>query len=304
MSVMHTGLFPKLGWPGINAIWGLTYKEWSDKSEWKQIFSVNKSDKAYEEDVSITGLGVAPAKAQGDAGEYGTMKQGYVSRYTNITYFYGFIITQEEIEDNQYPKMAAQRTKGLAKSFYRTQEIVAANILNRGFDTNYKGGDLQPLFSLSHPLESGTVANRPTLAADFSERSLEQAAIDIASFVDAKGNPIQVMPQRIIVPKELMFKATRYLDGKERPDTANRDINALNLMNTFSGGAHVNHYLTSRDAYFIITDADDGLKKFERVALSFAEDNDFDTTNKKYRGRMRESYGWTNPLGAYGNPGA
>lgn len=303
-GVITTGSLPKLLWPGIKTIWGLTYEKWDNGAQWRQIFEVAQSDKNYEEDVSLVGFGLAPPKAEGDAIVYDTMKQGYVSRYTNVTYALGFIITQEEIEDCQYAQVSAQRTKSLAFSMQQTEENVGANILNRAFDTNYQGGDGKCLVASDHPLDSGTASNTLTVAADLSEASLEQAAIDIMGFVDNRGNKIKIMPRKLVIPRQLAFEATRLLKNENRPETANRDVNAIYLMGTFPEGSVVNQYLTDSDAWFILTNCPDGLKKMERVAMSFANDNDFDTTNMKFRARTRYTFGWTDWRGIYGSPGA
>ena len=202
-GIVTRGSFPKLLWPGLNKIWGLTYENWDKGAEWRSIFTINTSDKAYEEDVGTTGLGLVPIKNEGDAIEYDTLKQAFVSRYTNITYALGFIVTQEELEDCQYPQEAARRTRNLAFVFYQTQENVGANILNRAFNASYPGGDNVSLLNTTHPIENGTFSNTLSAAADLSEAALEQAAIDIAGFVDNKGNRIATMPDRLIIPRQL-----------------------------------------------------------------------------------------------------
>lgn len=304
-GVITTGSFPKLLWPGLNKIWGMTYQEWENGAEWKQIFEIAKSDKNYEEDVGVTGLAMAPIKNEGDSVQYDTMKQGFVSRYQNITYALGFIISQEEIEDCQYAQMGAQRTRSLAFSMHQTREHVAANILNRAFNSSYKGGDGVSLVNSLHPIENGTFSNTTAFPSDLSEAALEQAAIDIWGFVDPRGNRISILPNKLLVPRQLIFEATRILKNERwRPDTANRDINAMAVLNTFSGGLIANHYLIDPDAWFVLTNCPNGLRCFDRVATEFANDNDFDTTNMKYRARARYAYGWTDPRGLYGSAGA
>ena len=303
-GVITTGSLPKLLWPGLNKIWGMSYVEWDNGAQWKKIFDINKSNKNYEQDVAMTSLGLAPAKTEGDAVSYDTMKQGFVTTYTNVTYALGFIITQEEIEDNQYAYFGAQKTRALAFSMHQTRENNGANILNRGFSSSYVGGDGVSLFNLNHPIENGVISNTLAIAADLSESSLEQAAIDIAGFVDNRGNRISVMPQTLIIPRQLMFESTRLLKNENRPETANRDINAMYLMNTLPGGIVVNQYLTDPDAWFIKTNCPEGVKYFDRIPVGFASDNEFDTTNMKFRARGRWVFGWTDPRGIYGSPGA
>jgi hypothetical protein len=304
-GVITTGSLPKLLWPGLNKIWGLTYEEWENGSEWKKIFPITQSDKNYEEDVGITGFGLAPSKSEGDSIYFDTHKQAFVTRYQNVTYALGYIITQEEIEDCQYAQYGAQRTRNLAFSMHQTRENVAANVLNRAFNASYTGGDGVSLLNSAHPLESGTFSNVPSFAVDLSEASLEQAAIDIEGFVDNRGNRIAIQPSKLIIPRQLQFEATRILkNAKNRPETANRDINAMYMMDTYPEGIVVNHYFTDPDAWFVQTNCPDGLKCFDRVKTDFADDNDFDTTNMKYRARARYSYGWTDPRGLYGSEGA
>jgi hypothetical protein len=300
-GVITTGSLPKLLWPGINKTWGNTYTAWANGAEWKELFEVTASHKNYEEDVGVTMFGLAPAKAEGDAISYDSMKQSFVTRYTNVTYALGFIVSLEEEEDNLYPEVATRRTKALAFSMHQTEENVAANIFNRAFSGSYLFGDGQPMISASHPTEVGTYSNQLAIAADLSEAAIEQAAIDIAGFVDSRGNRISILPKKLIIPRQLMFEATRLLKNENKPETANRDINALYLMNTLPQGTVVNHYFTDPNAWFIITNCPEGLKKMDRVSTSFAEDNDFDTTNHKYRARSRYTFGVTDTRCIYGS---
>lgn len=303
-GVITTGSNPKLLWPGLNKIWGLTYEEWNKGAEWRQLFEVQKSDKNYEEDVGMTGLGLAPIKNEGDSVSYDTMKQAFVTRYQNVTYALGFIITQEEIEDCQYAQVAAQRTRNLAFALNQTDETVAANVFNRAFNASYTGGDGKAMLVNDHPLENGTFSNILTNAADLSEASVEQGLIDVAGFVDNRGNKISMKGEKLAIPRQLMFEAERILKNPQRPDTANRDISAMYQMKVLPGGIVVNHYLTDADAWFIKTNCPEGTKKMDRIPAEFADDNDFDTTNMKYRCRARYSYGWTDPRGWFGSPGA
>lgn len=299
-----TGSFPKFLWPGINSSFGLTYKQYDNGAQWKQIYSLNTSNKNYEEDVSMTGVGLVGVKNEGDAVVYETMKQGYVSRYLNLTYAKGFIITQEEIEDEQYPELAAKRSRNLAIMYSKSREIVGANILNRAFNSSYTGGDGKELCATDHPIESGTAANELAVAADLSEAALEQAIIDVEGFIDDRATPIATKPTKLIVPRQLGFEAQRILKNPDRPDTADRDINAMYSMNSIRGGFAINHYLTDENAWFLITDCVDGLKYFDRIPVAITQDNDFDTTNLKYKVRGRYSFGWSDWRGIFGSPGA
>lgn len=302
MGVITTGSTPKLLWPGLNKIWGGTYKSYV--SEWKKLFELNTSDKAYEEDVGLTNMGLAPEKPEGTAVQYDDMKQNWVKRYTNIAYALGFVITREEIEDVLYAKFGAERAKALAFSMHQTKENVGANILNRAFSGSYLGGDGKALCATDHPTEGGTFANKPTVDLDISEAALEQANIDISTLVDNRNNRIAIRGTKVVVAPQNMFDVARILKNPLRPATADRDINAMYQTGVLPGGYEVNHYLTDSDAWFILTDCPNGLRYFERAAPRFEDDNDFDTKNGKFSGYERYSFGWTDPRGIYGSAGA
>jgi hypothetical protein len=311
MGVINTGSFAKALWPGINAWFGQSYNEWPE--EYKFLFDEESSRKAYEEDVGVSGFGLASEKSEGSGINYDEASQSFVMRYQNKTYTHGFIITQEMIEDNQYDisVIGKQQSKALAFSMRQTKEILAANIYNRAFNTSYTFGDGTTLIasagggSASHPTKvGGTFTNGPVVAADLSEASLEQACIDIADFKNDRGLKISVMPKTLIIPKELMFEAERILKSTLQNDTANNAVNALRSTGMFTGGVKVNHYLTDPDAWFIRTNCPDGMKYFNRVNTEFGMDNDFDTTNAKFRARFRCSFGVTDKRGIYGSAGA
>ena len=301
-GVITTGSTPKLLWPGLNAIWGMEYNEYPP--EWKQLFEMNYSDKNYEEDVALTGMGLAPVKSEGESLQYDTMKQSYVSRYSNVAYSIGFVITREEIEDNLYAQFGAQRSRNVAYSMHQTKENVGANIFNRAFSGSYLGGDGVSMINSTHPVEGGSFSNTLTVAADLSEASLEQALIDISNFRDNRNNRIQVKGRCLAVPPSLMFEAQRILKNPERPGTADRDINAMYSMGLLPDGFKTNHFFSDSDAWFILTDCPNGLKYFERAAPRFESDNDFTTKNALFSGYERYSFGWTDPRGIFGSPGA
>jgi len=307
MGVINTGSFAKALWPGINAWFGQTYNEWPE--EYKDLFATESSSKAYEEEVGVSGFGLAAEKSEGSGILYDEASQSFVNRYTNKTYTLGFIVTQEMIEDNQYDisVIGKQQSRALAFSMRQTKEIIAANIYNRGFTGagNPVYGDGQVLLSNAHPTKAGgTFSNIPVVMADISEAALEQACIDIASFTNDRGLKISVMPRKLIISKEQMFEAERILKSTLQNDTANNAINALKMTGMFKDGVAVNHYLTDPDAWFIRTNCPDGMKYFNRVDTAFAMDNDFDTTNAKFKARFRCSFGNTDPRGIYGSAGA
>lgn len=299
MAVISTGNVPKLLWPGLNAIWGRDYKEHS--KEYPDLFDIDTSEKNYEEDVELTGFGLAPIKQQGSSVVYDEESQQTVTRYTHIAYGLGFIITREEIDDNLYEKKGVTRTQALAFSFRQTKENVAANVYNRAQTSGYTGGDGALLSSVSHPSLSGNQSNRLATAADLSEAALEDLCIQIMNATNSRGLRIALQPRSLIVPPALAFEATRILKSQLQNDTANNAINALRAMGLFPEGVKVNHYLTDTDAFFVRTNAPQGMKLFQRVAAEFAQDGDFDTSNVKYKGYERYSVGWTDWRGLYTN---
>ena len=309
MSIINSGSFAKALWPGVNAWYGKAYSEY--KQEWDKLFDQNKSSKAFEEDVGVSSFGLAVQKSEGAPISYDTERQGFVTRYQHVTYALGFIITREIMEDDQYSVVGQRKAKGLAFSMRQTKEIIAANVYNRAFNTSYTGGDGATLVasaggggSSSHPtIAGGTFTNGPSTALDLSEAALEQACIDIAGFTNDRGLLIAVRPKTLILPRQLVFEATRILKADGRVGTDNNDPNALKNLGSIPEMV-VNHYLTDTDAWFIRTDCPEGMKYFERRGDSFDMDNDFDTENAKYKATARYSFGWTDPRGIYGSPGA
>lgn len=297
-----TGQIAKLLWPGLNARWGVDYSE--HPKEYTDLVDVFSSDMNYEEDQEMTGFGLAPVKTQGASVVYDEMQQGVTTRYTHIAYALGFIITHEAMMDNQYEKVGMQRTGSLAFSMRQTKENVVANMYNRAFSGSYLGGDGVSLLSASHPSLGGNQSNLLATAADLSEASLEDLSIQIMNAVNSRGLRIALMGKSLIVPPSLSFEATRILKSTQQNDTGNNAINAMRSMGLFPEGVKVNHYLTDTDAYFIRTNAPQGLKLFQREEASFAQDGDFDTSNLKYKAYERYSTGWSDWRGLYGTPGA
>ena len=302
MTVISTGNIAKLLWPGLNARWGANYTEYP--KEYTDLVDVFSSELAYEEDQEVTGFGLAPIKAQGQAIQYDTMQQGVTTRYTHIAYGLGFIITHEALMDNQYEKVGMQRTGSLAFSMRQTKENVVANMYNRAFNSSYTFGDGVQLLSTAHPTLSGNQNNTLAVAADMSEASLEDMVIQIGQAVNARGMRISLQAKSLIVPINLQFEAARILKSVGQNDTANNAINALRSMGMFSDGVKVNHYLTDTDAFFIRTNAPEGLKLFQREEATFAQDGDFDTSNLKYKAYERYSVSASDFRALYGSPGA
>lgn len=300
MSALNTGNIAKLLAPGLNAIWG----EYKDHAmEFKDLFDTQSSEKAYEEDQLMPGLGLAPIKAQGAATAYDTLSQGITSRYTHVAYSLGFVITREAIADNQYKGKALKAMKMLARSFRQTKETVAANVYNRAHTSGYTGGDGSLLCVTNHSTLAGSQSNRLTTAADMSESSIEDLCIVMGNAVDERGLKIKLMPKALIYPTALRFDAARILKSVGQNDSANNAINALRSEGLFQDGGKMNHYLDDTDAFFIRSDAEQGMVHFEREAPEFGQDNDFDTSNLKYKGYERNSFGWTDFRGVYSNGG-
>lgn len=301
MSITRSA-FGKALWPGVNKWWGDAYSQYPQ--EWSALFETNQSGKAFEEDVGTTGFGLAQVVSEGGNVPYDTARQGFISRYNHVKYALGFIITSEMIDDDQYMIIGKKRANALAFSLSQTKEIVGANVYNRAFNSSYTGGDGLELCSTAHlNVTGGTWANELSTAADLSEVSLEQACIDIAKFENDRGLKIAVLPTTLVLPVDLQFEAERILRSPLQAGNSNNDINALRSMGKFQKVV-INHYLTDTDAWFIRTNVPDGMKHFERMGVKFSDDSDFDSDNLKYKAVERYSFGWTDPRGVFGSPGA
>lgn len=302
MAVITSSSFAKALWPGVNAWYGKAYDEY--KPQWTALFDQYTSRKAYEEDVGISSFGLAVTKAEGSPITFDSEKQAFINRYTHIVYGLGFIVTREIFEDDLYDVVGQRKAKGLAFSMRQTKEVIAANVYNRAFNSSYAGGDGKEMVATDHPnLAGGTWSNELGTPADISEASLEQACIDIANFTNDRGLRIAVQPQSIHINVSEEFNLARILKNTDRPATADRDINALVAMGKFPKGMVTNVYFTDLDAWFVRTNAPDGMKYFERRADEFNMDNDFDTENAKFKATARYSFGWTDPRGIYGSQG-
>lgn len=301
-GVISTGSHPKALWPGVRAWFGAIYMR--QPKIWSKIFDSNTSNKAYEEDVAMTSFGLAPKKPEGSAISYDSHNQEWTRRHTHDTYGLGYIVTEEELEDNLYEDRSFKRAQLLAISMGETKEIVAANILNRGFDSSYTGGDGVELFSASHPTQVGNQSNILATAADFSEAALEDMIIQIADNKNSRGLRFPLKAEKLIGRHEQMFEFHRVLNSTLRSGTANNDINAVKSMGLLQNDPVICHYLTDTDAWFIKTNAPNGLLHFQRRAMRFQQDNDFDTANAKAKSTERYVFDWTDWRGVYGTPGA
>lgn len=297
-----TGSFPKALLPGVKAWFGDSYKELP--TFYNRMFNVIDSDSAYEEFVETSGLGLAPVKPEGSAIQYDSHNQGPTTRLTNVTYGLGFIITEEAREDNKYMKLAKSRSRMLGRAMRQTKEIVHANIFNRAFSSSYVGGDGKELIATDHPTLNGTQSNELTTAADLSEASIEDLVTQMASATDSRGHRIGLMPKTLVVGPALRFEAERLTQSSGRVGTADNDINTINGL--FPGGVIVNPFLTDPDAWFVITDipGEEGLISLQRRALKVEDDNDFDTSNAKFKATERYVPGWVDWRSVWGSEGA
>lgn len=301
-GVITTASHPKALWPGIKAWWGQTYDE--HQTEYTDLFDSDSSSQNYEEDVQLTGFGLAQRKTEGAGVQYDSEIQGFTTRYTHIAYALGYIVTKEELDDNLYETVSKKRSAALAMSFRQTKENVAANIYNRAFNSTYKGGDGVELCSTSHPnTTGGTWSNKAAVDVDLSEAALEDAIIQLMGYTNDRGLLINVMPKTLHIARNELFNAQRILQSKYQTGNANNDINVIASGNYIPGGFKVNHYFTSPHAWFIRTNVQNGLKYYERVGISFDQDNDFDTMNAKAKGYERYSFGWTDPRAIWGSNG-
>jgi len=287
--------------PGLNALFGLEYKNYAN--EHAEIFDTENSDRAFEEEVMLSGFANAPVKAEGTGVSFDNAQETFTARYTHETLALAFAITEEAIEDNLYDRLASRYTKALARSMANTKQVKAAKVLNNGFGTA-NGGDGKELLAADHPIVTGTEQNELTTAADLNETSLEQALIDIAALTDERGLKIAARGMKLIVPSALQFTAERLMKSTQRVGTADNDINAVVSMGMIPQGYAVNHYLTDTDAWFIKTDVPNGLKHFVRAPLKTAMEGDFTTGNVRYKARERYSFGFSDWRGIFGSPGA
>jgi len=289
--------------PGLNALFGLEYKMYENQHS--EIFDKESSDRAFEEEVMLSGFGNAEVKAEGSAVSFDNANETFTSRYTHETIALAFAITEEAVEDNLYDSIAKRYTKALARSMANTKQIKAANVLNNGYSSSYLGGDGVELFSSAHPtVSAGNQRNELETPADLSETSIEQALIDIGAIKDERGFKIAAKGMKLIIPSALQFTAERIMKSSARVGTADNDLNAVKSMGMIPQGYVVNNYLTDTDAWFIKTDVPNGMKHFERAAIKTAMEGDFDTGNVRYKARERYSFGFSDWRGIFGSPGA
>ena len=300
MAISRSQLVKELE-PGLNALFGLEYKRYENEHE--EIFDKETSDRAFEEEVMLSGFANAAVKAEGSGVTYDTAQETFTARYTHNTIALAFAITEEAIEDNLYDRLASRYTKALARSMANTKQITAANVINNGFSSTYPGGDGVALFSTAHPTISGTFQNTLTTQADLNETSLEQALIDIANLTDERGLKIAAQGEKLIIPTALQFTADRLMKSAGRVGTSDNDINAIRNMGMVPQGYVVNHFITDTNSWYVKTDVPNGMKYFERSPIRTSMEGDFETGNVRYKARERYSFGWSDPRGIYGSAG-
>ena len=289
--------------PGLHALFGLEYERYNNEHE--DIFDTETSERAFEEEVMLSGFGEAPTKGEGAAVIYDTAQECFTSRYTHETVALAFALTEEAIEDNLYDTLSSRYTRALARSMQTTKQVKAANVLNNAFSSSFVGGDGKELCATDHPTVANVdLSNELSTAADLNETSLEQSLIDIAGFKDERNLKVNAQARKLIIPPALQFVADRLMETPGRVGTSDNDINAIRNMGMVSEGYVVNHYLTDTDAFFIKTDVPNGLKHFVRTPVSTSMEGDFETGNVRYKARERYSFGWSDWRGIFGSPGA
>jgi hypothetical protein len=303
MAISRSQLVKELE-PGLNALFGLEYKRYENQHE--EIYTKESSDRAFEEEVMLSGFGQAQVKPEGSGITFDNAQETFTARYTHETVALGFTITEEAIEDNLYDRLASRYTKALARSMANTKQVKAVNPLIQGLPTTdgFDSGDGVSLFNTAHPTIAGTVSNTLATQADLNETSLEQAMIDIAAFTDERGLKIAAKGMKLIIPSELQFTAERLMKSAQRVGTADNDINALRSMGMLPQGFVVNNFLTDTDAFYIITDVPNGMKYFERAPITTKMEGDFDTGNMRYKARERYSFGVSDFRGIFASEGA
>ena len=289
--------------PGLNALFGIEYDRY--EAEHAEIYDTESSDRAFEEEVMLVGFGNAQTKAEGAGVNFDNASEAYTARYTHETIALAFALTEEAMEDNLYDRLGARYTRALARSMAHTKQVKAAATLNNAFNAAFSGGDGKELCATDHPLAGGgTFRNEPSTAADLNETSLENALIDISTFVDERNMIIALRGTKLIVPPQLQFVADRLLESTLRVGTSDNDVNAIRNMGMLPEGYTINHFLTDPDAFFIKTDAPNGFKHFERTPLSTNMEADFDSGNMRFKARERYSFGYSDPRAVFGSPGA
>ena len=304
-GTISTGSLPRLLQDGVNSVFGNALKEHDKK--WDKMFSTHQSTKNFEVDVQLEGFNRATSKPEGDDITFDSRRQGFTPKYQHTTFAKGYIVTEEALEDELYGQLN-DGARALARSMNITKEIEGAAIYNNGFDATalMTDGDGVALFSTAHPAgpSGGTYSNRLTVDADLSEASLEDMLIQVQTMTDARGLAAALQAMRLIVAPANGFEAQRILGSVLQNDTGNNATNAVRDMNSVRDGFITNPFLTDPDAWFLTTDAPQGLKYFSRRAVRFGQDNAFTSGNARFKADERYVFGWSDARGAMGTPGS
>ncbi len=300
-GIINTGSISKALMPGVREWIGNMYNRYPE--EYSKIFETKMSMKNFEEDVFLDGFGYGAVIPEGTGVTYDSMKQIGVQRSIHVEYGRGFIVTRNQIEDNQYQQVARSMSESLAQGMKQLKENVAANVaMNRANNSSYVGWDGVELASSLHlGGKGGTYANELAVAASLSELSLEQALIDIGGFTDLAGMKIQAQGMKLFIPRQLDFEAQRILKSELKNDTAENALNILKSGRYLPGGSEVNHFFSSASKWMIVTNVPNGLLHYQRRALELKNDTDFDSENLKYKMTERYCFNWSDPKGSFYN---
>jgi len=288
--------------PILNEVFDGIYDQRAD--EWKEVFSEQQGiPRQYHEEPVLYGFGAAPELPDGMAVTYQSGGVLFIQRYLYKVYGLAFALTKVLVEDGDHIRIGQTYAKHLAQSLIETKETLGANILNRAFNVAFPGGDGVSLVNAAHPIVNGTFSNQLNTAAALSQTSLEQLLIQIRNAVDNNGKRIRLVPKKIVTGPANVFQAETLLKSVLRSGTADNDINPVKSMGLLSEGQGNLSRITSQTAWWIQTDAPDGLKLLMRRGLEKSMEGDFETDSMRYKATERYVFGWTDPRGVFGTAG-
>ena len=288
--------------PILNEAFDGVYDQRAD--EWKQVFVQQQGiPRNYHEEPVLYGFGAAPELPDGTAVTYQAGGVLFLQRYVYKVYGLAFALTKVLVEDGDHIRIGQTYAKHLAQSLVETKETLGANVLNRAFTAGYNGGDGVPLVDTAHPISGGSFSNQLSSAAALSQTSLEQLLIQIRNAVDNNGKRIRLNPEKLVVSPSNVFQAEVLLKSVLRTGTADNDINPVKSMGLLAGGQANLSRLTSTTAWWVKTDAPEGLKLMMRRGLEKSMEGDFETDSTRFKSTERYAFGWTDPRTVYGTPG-
>jgi hypothetical protein len=288
--------------PILNEAFDGIYDQRAD--EWKQVFVQQQGiPRNYHEEPVLYGFGAAPELPDGTAVTYDAGGVLFLQRYVYKVYGLAFALTKVLVEDGDHIRIGQTYAKHLAQSLIETKETLGANILNRSFTAGYNGGDGVTLVATNHPIAQGTFSNQLTTPANLSQTSLEQILIQIRNAVDNNGKRIRLNPEKLVVSPSNVFQAEVLLKSVLRTGTADNDINPVKSMGLLAGGQANLSRLTSTTAWWVKTDAPEGLKLMMRRGLEKSMEGDFETDSTRFKSTERYAFGWTDPRTVFGTPG-